>query len=817
MTLWLTIKNMFSRPRRLIVLLLCVTIACIASFAAFDMGGAVRKVIGSYLTEYAGEAELMAGVPDGFTEESFAECPPCKIVLFQIGDKREVKRDERLYTYELCEYAEIYGFKDPDKAYDMKLIYEKFDLADNEVAIGRHYSEKYGYGIGSSITLTDSDLNEFTVTVAKIFEDRGFMAPENLNVIAPVSVTEKMTGSELFNSAMIDTLDTPVSEFENIIKEKLPEAEVNKIATEDIENVVRSLNIVLYLVFALTLLLVVFVTVSFTEKMMVERMSTIGTLRSVGMSRAHTTFLLMLENALYGLFGALIGTAVYLSVRDPLLKSSLTAAAGMSAGELREMIGSVKPAVCTGVIVGAVLLELATPLVYTLRAVKTPIRDIIFSNKDTEYTVSPAKTIAGAVLFAAGLLVLAATDDPNILISAVILLVIGTALFVQFVVKYAAKGLEKLFGRVGAVGAEFACIEAGSKKTDMGNAVLTVTTMIAAAAVFVIGSSMIDWSDRVIYDTDIIVQSYVAQSAEDLDYITDNEAVTDVEFVYEQEDSVRVNGEKKPHEVSVIMFPKGEQYKGIDGLPEALGMNEICMDAMLARKLGVKEGGTFEAEFRSDGMFPIVREMKLVRCVNTLAGSSSGALVLNPDLYHELYGDCPRTLLLRTSGDPQAFADKLGKALSTDERVMTMQEYIGQKNSDSRGTRMALYAVIGVAMALTMIGISGNQMIGFDARRRELALLHSTAMSRGQLIRTLLMENAVSFGISIAIAAAVSIPVTAAISRIFIHVDLGIIIIPQYGRLALFAAVILAVIMLTTLSPARQLLRMNTANEIKYE
>ena len=77
--------------------------------------------------------------------------------------------------------------------------------------------------------------------------------------------------------------------------------------------------------------------------------------------------------------------------------------------------------------------------------------------------------------------------------------------------------------------------------------------------------------------------------------------------------------------------------------------------------------------------------------------------------------------------------------------------------------------------------------------------------------------SAVSFGISIAIAAAVSIPVTLAISRIFIHVELGIIIIPQYGRLASFAAVILAVIMLTTLSPAKQLMRMNMANEIKYE
>ncbi|MBP5361441.1 MAG: ABC transporter permease [Ruminococcus sp.] len=817
MTLLLTIKNMLSRPLRLIILLLCISASSIAACSAFDLGSAVKSIMNAVISNYTGDMDSMVFSRTPLTEESFDGCQPCNMVLYQTGDKREVKRDEQLYTYEFQQYATFHGFSDMHKAYEMGVIHDEFELGDNEVAIGRNYSESYGYGIGDTITVTDFKGDTFDVTVKNIFQEKGMMSPNSLEAIAPVSVTSRMCGTDDYNFAMVDIYDTPKDIFEKLVREQIPGAEVNSISSADTENMIRSLNIVLYLLFGLTFLLVMFVTVSCTEKIILERMSTIGTLRSIGLSRNHTTFLLMLENALYGFFGAAAGVLIYALLRTPVLNEAINFTGETESQDIREVISQTRPYIYAAVIAGAVLLELLIPIVYTLRAVRTPIRDIIFSTKDTEYNVSISKTVIGAVFFAVGLVMTLTVQNPYLLIAAVMLIVIGTALAVQWIVKVTAGGLQKLAEKLDLTETAFACMEAGSKKSNMGNAVLTVTTITAAAAIFIIATSVLSWSDRPVYNTDVVVTNLGANKSEELDHITGHEMVSESESVYWTIDMIRVNDADKLWETEMYMLPSGGQFIAITNLPESVGMNEICMDQLLAKKLGLKRGDTFKAEFRSDGMFPIVRDMTLVSYCNSLSQSSGGSFVINPDLYRELYGDYPSTLLLRSNSGADALRDELEKILTDGEYVRTQEELDSEKSAQTRSEHRLLYAAIGMAMALSMIGISGNQMIGFDSRRRELALLHSTAMSRRQLIRSLLIENAVSFGISIVIAAVVSMPVTAAVSNIFTQTDIGLIIVPQYGPLAAFACVILLVVMLTVLSPVRKLMRMNTANEIKYE
>lgn len=816
MTLKLILKNMFARPGRFIVLQLCVMIACIAAYAAFDMGAAVQNIFSAYIGQYIGKIDCSIISSEPLTEETLAELPTHEAVFMQLENKREVKREEKYYTYELTESVSVYGFADFEKAQNIEMLHEKFELGEDEVAIGRHYSESYGYQVGDSLTLSDPDGEPFEVTVAQIFEEKGFLSSHELSVVAPMSVTTRMSGSEDCNMVMIDSTELSASEFTQQAEELLPGMEVTSLALDEFDNIIRSVNIVLYLTFVLTFLLVVFVTVSFTEKIIMERMSTIGTLRSIGMSRSRTSQILVLENLFYGIIGSLLGTLVYALGRNPLLDMSLSMTEDENSMTLEEMVGTTRPYVYVAVILGAMLLEMAVPLWHTLRAVKTPIRDIIFATKDTEYEVSLPKTIVGAALMLAGLVMGFAVKNPYVGVTAVLLLVIGAALSVQFAVKWLARGLQLLFAKLRWSTAEFACVEAGSKKSDMGNAVLTVTTIIAAAAIFIIGTSMLYWTERPIYDTDVIVSDLPDEKTDEFLYITEMDMVDSAEFVYTYTDEIRLASDEKYRDLSVFALPKGEQYIAFKGLPDSLGMNELCMDRTVAERFGVAEGQTFTLVFHADGMFPIERKMTLVRYCNTLS-DSDGGIVLSPSLYRELYGDKPRRLLLRSDAGEDALAEHLRQVLTEDETITTMTEYTIDTANDSRTTRMGLYAVIGVAMVLTLIGIFGNQIIGFEARRREFALLHSTAMSRGKLVKLILIENLVSFGISILTAAVLSVPITLIIAKAFVQTELSIVITLRIGELAVFAAVILAVVMLSTLTPIRQLFRMNTANEIKYE
>lgn len=816
MTLKLILKNMFARPGRFIILQLCVMIACIAAYAAFDLGAAVKNIFSTYIGQYLGKIDCSISSTEPLTEETLAELPPHEAVFMQVENKREVKREEKYYTYELTETVSVYGFADFEKAQNIQMLHERFNLGENEVAVGRHYSESYGYDVGDTLTLSDPDGETFEVTVAKIFEEKGFLSSRDLSVVAPMSVTSRMSGSEDCNMVMIDSTELSAGEFTEKAEELLPGMEVASLSLDEFDQIIRSVNIVLYLTFVLTFLLVVFVTVSFTEKIIMERMSTIGTLRSIGMSRGRTSMILVLENMLYGFIGSLLGTLVYALGRNPVLDMAVSMAEDENSMPLEEMVGTTKPYVYAAVILGAVLLEMAVPLWHTLRAVKTPIRDIIFATKDTEYEVSLPKTLIGAALILAGLVMGFAVKNPFVDVTAVLLLVIGAALSVQFAVKWSARGLQALFAKLRWSTAEFACVEAGSKKSDMGNAVLTVTTIIAAAAIFIIGSSMLYWTERPQFDTDVIVTDLPDEKTEEFLYITEMDMVDSAEFVYRSFDQIRMDGDEKYRDVTVFSLPKGEQYIAVTGLPDTLGMNELCMDRNIAERFGVSEGQTFKMIFHSDGMFPIEREMTLVSCCNSLA-DSEGGIVLAPSLYREMYGDKPEMLLLRSNAGEDALAGHLRQVLTEGETIVTMTENTIDTERDTRDTRMGLYAVIGVAMLLTLIGIFGNQIIGFEARRREFALLHSTAMSRGKLVKMLLIENLVSFGISILTAAVISVPITLLISKAFMQTELNIVITLRFGELAVFAAVILTVVMLSTLTPIRQLFLMNTASEIKYE
>lgn len=815
MLLKYTLKNMLTHPIRLIVLLICVTAASFAAFLALDVSNAIYKLLDYSMTTYVGDADLYVSFngEGGITDEMFSGCPGSNIVMTGFGGKREVRRDEKLYNYALTDNVAIYAFAELEKAQKMGIIKEKYTLADDEIAISEKYSKDYGYSVGDKITLYDYKGDEFDLTVTHVFgNEKGFLASDEYCAVMTTEPAFRQNGVDWYQMAFVDVLNDDIDGFKAALKENEPNAEVEvMLMDEEMQNMIDNVVAIMYLVFILVFILVVFVTVSFAEKIVTERMSVIGTLRSIGVSRRRTTFILLAENILYGLVGALLGIWLGKLVRPSLFQ--VTEIEDYS--EVRAIMGSVKPSTYIIIILGMVLLETLVPLIELTKAVKTPIRDIIFENRDTEYRVSVPKTIAGTVLLAAGLIIGFTSHTPIVMISAVLMIVLGAALAVQFVVRLISRVLSNLFGRLKCPVAELAALEAGSKKSNMGNSMLAVAAITAAAAIFVIGNSLLYWTEQTAYDTDVHVSASGGLKTEEYEFISDIEAVDEVEFIYKEYDDIKV-GDKTGEWWEIYSLPEGDQLLGITGLPETLGRNEFVMDKSLADKLGMKIGDTRTVTFGVNNFFPQDKEMTLVGYINSLAAAEGGAIVLEPTMYRTLYRDTPSEILVRTS-DAEGIAQKLKNSLTSGETIETAAEMQLNKEKSSKGTRMALILAVAAAMGMTMIGIFGNQVIGFEGRRKEFALLHSTAMPRRKIRRLILIENAVSFGISTVIAALCCVPVITLVGRIFVETDSGIIVIARYGLLLKCLAVLWIVVTLTALSPMIRLRRMNTANEIKYE
>ncbi len=808
MLLKYTLKNIISKPGRLIVLILCLTVACLAGFLALDFGSSIKDTINQMSSVYGGDYIILYWGSEGVTDAIFEGTDLSKVCFIggKTVKKREITRKQKLYDYAITEEINIASYADLNKARAQKLIHTDYDPKEGEIGISKKYSEKYGYNIGDKITLYDNNGDPTDLTVAHIYEKEATIG--ELSGLISKEDSIKLTNSSVYKGGIVDVPDDYREEFERIMEEKHPNVMITRTyASEGIIETINNFTYVLYLVFVLVFVLVIFVTVSFTEKIITERMSVIGTLRSIGMSMRKTTAILLFENVVYGLIGSAIALVVYLVLRDQVLRTMAVSMNGSSD------IGQINILNCLIIIAFAILLQVLVPMSEVAKAVRTSIRDIIFDSRDGEYKLSYIKTVAGVVLIIAGLVCGFLLKNLVASIIAVLLLIVGAGLSVQFVVRKTTYALSKVFGSARMPVAELAAVETGSKKPNSSNAVLAVAAVTAAATIFLIGNSMITAFEREDYNTDIIVSGTNGKT-KSYEYLKDIDNVSGVEYNYEVIDNVSFGGREVL--MRVLSLPDNKQYRVYGDLPTELAVDECALDPTMANKAGLSEGDILEITFNNTGVFPMKKSLRVVKALKYGQFMGTGTIIVSNQLYRELYSDYVSSIFI-TTDDPVNVKADIEDSLTHAETVETRAEHISKKEEDTGKIRLVIIAIMAAAIVLTMIGISGNQIIGFASRKKEYAMLHSCACPRSSIIKMILAENAMLFGVSCIVAAVLCIPVTLLVSRIFILTDSGILVTVQYHMLFLCIFALWLITMLTSLSPINSLRKMNTATEMKYE
>ena len=809
MLLKYTLNHIFAKPLRLVILLFCMTIACLAGYLAIDFDGLLKTMMYVGITTDYGETDYLMTcfTSEGVTDDLFDGGPSVRYTGRVGLYKREITRTNKYYNFALTESIMLYAYTDYENARGMRLVPLPEEPSDGEVAISKKYSEKYGYQVGDTLTVIDYNDNPVDLTVCEIYEESYNLG--KMSGLISFGEYELLKGTSVCKAALVDVVDNADREsFKQFMNDEHPNVSlVNIFLSEDVEQELRNYASMVYLIFVLVFVLVIFVTISFTEKIITERMSAIGTLRSIGMSRRKTTAILLFENVLYGLTGSILALLIYLLVRGILLRAVLNDVP-------LDTETSVFPfAKCLLVILGAVLIQVVIPLSEVMKAVRTSIRDIIFDNRDSEFHVSVKKTIAGVVLITAGLFAGFLGGTLWITIPSVLLVIMGGSLVVQFIVAQCTKLLSGVFANARMPVAEFAAKETGSKKPNSSNAVLAVAALTAAAAIFVCGYSIITSMNSIDYRTNLIVTN-TGLTTDKYRYLEETSGVTDVTYLYQHSDSVSFNGFKR--ESSVWSLPDSTRCTALGSLPGNLADDEIIVDQLSAFRAKISVGDTIEAVFRDRGIFPITKQVRVVGFTEKTPFMNSSVTVISPKLFKELYTDTVSTILIGAS-DPKAVEMDVDASMTKGETVQTLTEYTKEVRKKSRTITLILIAVMLAAVALTLIGISGNQVIGFVSRKKEYAMLHACACSRKDIIKTIWIENALLFGISTILSGVLCVPVSYMISKIFMLADLGISVVIRYGVLFGCLVVLWIITMMTCLSPIRSLKNMNTAMEIKYE
>jgi len=812
-----TFKNMWAHKLRTFLLIFCIFICSLVACLCLDLSGSLELVLKSVFTELTGTADVLLATQIPLKDDDFICDIENETLYVANTDNQFLRPIDGEYAYVHRNYLNIYGI-DIDKGKHMQILPSNFELADNEIAISKDFSQKFEYQEGDTIPLHDEDKKEVLFRVSTVFEPTGLFLTDTSAVVTLNSYQKLKSGEIEYNMAFIDvTDDTKIGDMKDYLKDQFPKATVDlMMEDEGIVDQIANIKNVFMTVLVICLLLVTFVTFSVSERIVIEKMSTVGTFRSLGISKWMTEFALYFENCLYGVIGVLLGSGLYVfGVRSVIFNSVFTITNGSQ--ELDTPQVAFSPVVFFATLIFAVLLELLCSAKETIKTVKMPIRDIIFSNKDTEYRPHKASVIAGVVMTAVAVICFFYAKGFAANILCIICIVIGAALLFGVILKGVSALLTKAFSSGKMPIAQLAAREFGSKKSTVGSATLCVTASALSMVILTAGIALFEDFDSDLYHCDVIVNTDFYTKTERFSYIEDLEYVEGIEYIYMEYDSPVINGEELSA-VEVYGFKDGgfEYYNDFSDVKGNIRDDEIIIDKITAKNQNIHINDKINVKLNTSGFMPIEKSFT----VKGMIQHSMPAFLVSENVYKSMFRSLPTYVLAKTNQPNHAkeVKEKIEKYSSDDiTEVQTIDEYHEKLQKDNASVLNTLYVIIVVGIGLTFIGATSGQLIGFDGRKRECAVLLSTAMGRGKLGKLFLIESFFAAGTAVICALPISFMMIQSCERIFEALNLGIALNLDFRNTFMLMGILWIVFTFISLFPIRAMKKMNISEQLKYE
>ena len=702
------------------------------------------------------------------------------------------------------EYAIKVTWFDPQKAVDFGFLGSNIDPGDG-VILSESFAKKAGLNEGDTIDLTrtidppkdnkDAEpvTKELSVKVISISSDKYFRRSSTTLYMSEANV-QKLTNDGVSgrNSAYIDIPDDlDVKAVSHELQKKYPDYSVGEFLTDQLIEELNNQTMVFVLIFAVILMMTLFLTFSMSKHIANERISTIGTLRSLGGSIPKTSVVLLTESGIYGLIGGIIGSLLF-AVGG---RSAITALFGVIPDDW-----SMKLYMYPLAVLFAVVIQIICQTGALVRAVKTPVRDIIFSSRDTAYHMNIKKIIIGAVVFAGGIALGLLADDIILSIAAIALICTGSVMVPC---------------------AKFAANECSHKKSSVASTQLTFVSLAITIAIFITSMSISQIYNPDIYNMDAAIQ--LNQKTEKVDDFVDMEEIKEYQYLYQTGTSAKVNGKKKS-DVCFAGYTDFRLYTGIRNIGEEPAEDEVYIGEGYARQLGVKKGDTIEIEDlenivrKDDGSEEnAVYKLKVKGLCSTLYHYNK-TFVVNEKWFRDTMGDNVNRVYINLRSP-----DDLEKVTSEAERlfrgaeVKTRAQIINDQEEESSNVMKILYSMIVIGCVLAILGTVSNAIIGFEQSRRKYAVLHSVAASRKKLSKLIVLETLISSITAGALALLTGVLLTSLLETALASLDIGVEIIFNVPLILVFIVILQAAMLLAAIKPISSLKKMNTAAELKYE
>ena len=795
------LRSITAKPLRTAVIVLCLSAVSLTFSLCLTISVSSKAAVEKQIRSGNGRADIVLNSSKGF-DELPALPEGCISLPVLLANSYFQLHDIGNYKYVQKKNIKVLGI-DSAKAYELEMLPKCTAPKDGEAVISCSAALRFSYEVGDTLTLPCADNTEITLTVSEIVLNKGLLSIMPQTVIVSENTARRFLSENEIKATMlyIDAPDGRTSETAEQLSALYPEYVIQQLTeTAETEDMVKSLTRTFFMLFIVTFLMILFIISAFSKNIAAERLSVIGTLRSIGAKKKTAALTLLAECAVYGLLGGTVGTVLFYALKDTLVGNMLPSVNGIG--------GSVS--VPFGIPLAGLLLSAAISCTVSLTAVirtsNTPVRDIIFGGRDSVYRPSNSAAVTGVILMLCALILYFSKPSFSAYTAGLAAFVIGICLV-----------LPKLLSAVSALTAShtdggispvlrLAVIHSGTKKTAVTETLICTAVMLLTSSLYILSRSADKLYSARNYACDVII-SDLSERAERYNIIT----ADSMEFIYNTEETTRING--KIAALNVFGCDGFEMFSGLHELPENLADNEIALDKLMMKRLGIKEGENVTLTLKSSSVRPVTLTLTAVSGIDSIYyDMRCNAAVISLDTYKSVYHDYPSALLAK--GDADLIRRQL---IDNSAGFQSAEEYYSAADEDSGSITGLLNMLTVMGVMLAVISVSGEQVIGFSQRRHELAVLRSQGMSIGQLSKMLLTETVLTVLVPIIIFVTAGHTVVSFITKALGSLDMNIPISCETSGIAAFIAAISAAVILTVLIPIRALGRMNAAAELKQE
>ena len=802
---------------RTAVMLLSILLSTTLLFVSFSIGASYESAQRKMARGMAGSATLSITATDsGISADILPELPSVRASVGMVEGSALYHENGYYETIDLiaADLEQLNEINPPRLVNGGPIT----NFTGYQVILPDRFTSKYGITQGDTITLRiGGQPVSFEVAEIAAYDTVFLRHTRGTTALLPVSTLSELLGqTNGYTEILVEPADSvSTAELKTELATELPQYRVSEVVNEvRIAADARQKSMPFFLISFFSLTMSVFIIYSSYKVITLDRLPVIGTFRSIGATQKAVTRILLMESALYGLLGGLLGIPVGIFALELILQGM-----GKSLTQGIEIPVVISPFSILGSFVVAIGVSLLSAWLPVYRASRLPIKDVVLGSVEERQVPQRFIVGAGALLFIISL-VLPKMASGNMLYLAggfsLLGLIAATILIVPPVTNLASAGLEHLYGTFLGNEGKLAARNMRDNKNTAQNITLLFISISAVIAITVVGNFVTTYVGDVFNGAELQGFADGRMGPEFIEQVREMEGIEKVLPVYVYQNKIQAEGmtfsrleatDNLEWYSSMLALHYTENSMKEQAIAAFATQRAILLSESCLERTGFSVGDTL-ALTNGTG-YLIVGSFKS-RATDVEAIISAFYAVSDFDAYDYNF-------LAYTAADPDAIMVQIRDLFGeTSNWSRTVEEF----NTDALSTVGAflqpMHSMTWFILLLATVGVINNLLINYLQKRRSIAMYKSVGLSNHQNTKMTLIEGFSAGLIGVVIAIFVSYM---EIQTIFLVAAPKISMLPELDLWTFLAAGGLGIFitLLGSVVPFMKSRNMKLIEEIKFE